>query len=67
LKLLTCSHYGPPRYRQKFRRHGSAGATARKNCGRCSPWMKEETRIQVHGVGLMSITFVDQADDPRNK
>src|SRR5687767_2602834 len=30
-------------------------------------WTKEETLIQVHGVGPTSITFVDPADDPRKK
>ena len=30
-------------------------------------WTSEETIIQVHGVGPWSITYVDPADDPRNK
>lgn len=30
-------------------------------------WNKEETLIQIHGVGPTAITFVDPADDPRKK
>lgn len=30
-------------------------------------WNKEETLIQVHGIGPTAITFVDPADDPRKK
>ena len=30
-------------------------------------WTKEETEIQVHGVGPWTITYVDPADDPRGK
>jgi quercetin dioxygenase-like cupin family protein len=30
-------------------------------------WNKEETEIQVHGVGPWTITYVDPADDPRKR
>jgi quercetin dioxygenase-like cupin family protein len=30
-------------------------------------WTKEEVMVQVHGVGPWGVTYVDQADDPRNK
>lgn len=30
-------------------------------------WNKEETEIQVHGVGPWTITYVNPADDPRKK
>ena len=30
-------------------------------------WTKEETVVQVHGVGPWGITYVDPADDPRKK
>jgi quercetin dioxygenase-like cupin family protein len=30
-------------------------------------WTTEETILQVHGIGPASITYVDPADDPRNK
>jgi quercetin dioxygenase-like cupin family protein len=30
-------------------------------------WTKEETIIQVHGVGPWAITYVNPADDPRKK
>jgi quercetin dioxygenase-like cupin family protein len=30
-------------------------------------WTKEETIVQVHGVGPWGVTFVDPADDPRKK
>ncbi len=30
-------------------------------------WTKEETEVQVHGVGPWTITYVDAADDPRKK
>jgi quercetin dioxygenase-like cupin family protein len=30
-------------------------------------WTKEETEVQVHGVGPWTITYVDPADDPRKK
>jgi hypothetical protein len=30
-------------------------------------WTKDETIIQVHGVGPWAIHYVDPADDPRNK
>jgi quercetin dioxygenase-like cupin family protein len=30
-------------------------------------WTKEETVVQVHGVGPWGITYVDSADDPRKK
>ncbi len=30
-------------------------------------WSKEETVVQVHGVGPSGITYVDPADDPRKK
>ena len=30
-------------------------------------WTKEETIVQVHGVGPWGITYVDPADDPRKK
>lgn len=30
-------------------------------------WTKEETEIQVHGVGPWTITYVDATDDPRKK
>ena len=30
-------------------------------------WSKEETVIQVHGVGPTGITYIDPADDPRMK
>jgi quercetin dioxygenase-like cupin family protein len=30
-------------------------------------WTKEEVMVQVHGVGPWGVTYVDPADDPRNK
>lgn len=30
-------------------------------------WNKEETVVQIHGVGPWGITYVDPADDPRKK
>lgn len=30
-------------------------------------WTKEETIVQVHGVGPWGITYVNPADDPRKK
>jgi len=30
-------------------------------------WTKEETVVQVHGIGPFAITYVNPADDPRNK
>jgi hypothetical protein len=30
-------------------------------------WTKEETIIQVHGVGPWAITYVNPEDDPRKK
>jgi quercetin dioxygenase-like cupin family protein len=30
-------------------------------------WTKDETVVQVHGVGPWGITYVDPADDPRKK
>jgi anti-sigma factor ChrR (cupin superfamily) len=30
-------------------------------------WTKEETVVQVHGVGPWAITYVNPADDPRKK
>lgn len=30
-------------------------------------WVKGETEIQVHGMGPWGITYVNPADDPRNK
>jgi len=30
-------------------------------------WSKEETVVQVHGVGPSGITYIDPADDPRKK
>lgn len=30
-------------------------------------WNKEETVVQVHGVGPWAITYVNPADDPRKK
>ena len=30
-------------------------------------WTKEETIVQVHGVGPWAITYVNPADDPRKK
>jgi hypothetical protein len=30
-------------------------------------WSKEETLIQVHGIGPTAFTYVDPADDPRKK
>ena len=30
-------------------------------------WTKEETIVQVHGVGPWAITYVNSADDPRKK
>lgn len=30
-------------------------------------WTKEETVVQVHGVGPWGITYVDPADDPQKK
>lgn len=30
-------------------------------------WTKEETEVQLHGVGPWEITFVNPADDPRKK
>ena len=30
-------------------------------------WVKEETVIQVHGIGPWGINYVNQSDDPRNK
>jgi quercetin dioxygenase-like cupin family protein len=30
-------------------------------------WTKEEVTVQVHGVGPWGVTYVDPADDPRNK
>jgi hypothetical protein len=30
-------------------------------------WTKEETMVQVHGVGPWGITYVDPGDDPRKK
>ena len=30
-------------------------------------WTKEETVVQVHGMGPWGVTFVDPADDPRKK
>lgn len=30
-------------------------------------WTKEETIVQLHGIGPWGITYVNPADDPRNK
>jgi quercetin dioxygenase-like cupin family protein len=30
-------------------------------------WTKEETIVQVHGVGPWAVNYVDPADDPRKK
>ena len=30
-------------------------------------WTKEETILQVHGVGPRAVNYVDPADDPRKK
>jgi anti-sigma factor ChrR (cupin superfamily) len=30
-------------------------------------WTKEETMVQVHGVGPWAVNYVDPADDPRKK
>lgn len=30
-------------------------------------WTKEEVMVQVHGVGPWGVTYVEPADDPRNK
>jgi hypothetical protein len=30
-------------------------------------WTKEETTVQIHGVGPWVITYVNPADDPRKK
>ncbi|HEY3245279.1 MAG TPA: cupin domain-containing protein [Phycisphaerae bacterium] len=30
-------------------------------------WMKQETIVQVHGVGPWGVTYVNPADDPRKK
>jgi len=30
-------------------------------------WTKEETVVQVHGIGPFAVTYVDPADDPRKK
>ena len=30
-------------------------------------WVKEETIVQIHGVGPWGITYVNPADDPRKK
>lgn len=30
-------------------------------------WTKEETIVQVHGVGPWGVNYVDPADDPRKK
>ena len=30
-------------------------------------WTKEETIVQVHGVGPWGFTYVNPADDPRKK
>jgi anti-sigma factor ChrR (cupin superfamily) len=30
-------------------------------------WTKDETVVQVHGVGPWTVTYVDPADDPRKK
>lgn len=30
-------------------------------------WTKEETIVQVHGIGPWTITYVNPADDPRKK
>jgi len=30
-------------------------------------WTKEETVIQIHGVGPTGTTYVNPADDPRNR
>jgi hypothetical protein len=30
-------------------------------------WTKEDTIIQVHGVGPRAINYVDPVDDPRKK
>ena len=30
-------------------------------------WTKEETVVQVHGVGPWTVTYVNPADDPRKK
>src|SRR5262249_32428138 len=30
-------------------------------------WTKEETILQVHGVGPWAVNYVDPADDPRKK
>jgi len=30
-------------------------------------WAKEETIVQVHGIGPWSVTYVNPADDPRKK
>lgn len=30
-------------------------------------WTKEETVVQVHGIGPFAVTYVDPGDDPRKK
>ena len=30
-------------------------------------WTKEETVMQVHGIGPWGVTYVNPADDPRKK
>jgi hypothetical protein len=30
-------------------------------------WTAEETIVQLHGVGPWGVTYVNPADDPRNK
>lgn len=30
-------------------------------------WTKEETLVQIHGVGPLVINYVNPADDPRRK
>jgi hypothetical protein len=45
---------------------GSGGFAVMQTGVKHFVWMKDETVIQIHGMGPWGITYVNPADDPRN-